>query len=80
MSTRSVPWYGLSLENKGLLEVADTLDLQEVHIIRDSFTADVCRRITWAILSNGRSVFNTVLVEAQFRQGENFRWPTSLIY
>jgi hypothetical protein len=65
---------------KGFLEVADTLDLQEVHIIQDSFTADVCRRITWAILSDGRSVFNTVLVEAQFRQGENFRWPTSLIY
>jgi hypothetical protein len=65
---------------KGLLEVCETLDLQEVHIIRDSFTADVCRHITWAILSDGRSFFNTVLVEAQFRQGERFRWPTSLIY
>jgi hypothetical protein len=65
---------------KGLWEVAETLDLQEVHIIRDSFTTDVCRRITWAILSDGRSFFNTVLVEAQFRNGETFRWPTSLIY
>ncbi len=48
---------------KRLLEVCETLDQQEVHIIRDSFTADVCRRITWAILSNGRFFFNTVLVE-----------------
>jgi hypothetical protein len=65
---------------KGLWDVAETLDLQEVHIIRDLFTADVCRHITWAILSDGRSFFNTVLVEAQFRNGETFRWPTSLIY
>jgi hypothetical protein len=33
---------------KGLWDVAEILDLQEVHIIRDSFTADVCRHITWA--------------------------------
>ncbi len=65
---------------KGLFEVCETLDLQEVHIIRESFTADVCRCITWAILSNGRSFFNTVLLETQFCRGEQFRWPTSLIY
>ena len=65
---------------KGLFEVCETLDLQEVHIIHNSFTADVCRHITWAILSDGRSFFNTVLVDAQLRRGEQFRWPTSLIY
>jgi hypothetical protein len=65
---------------KGLNEVCKTLDLQEVHIIRDSFTADVCPRITWAIWSDGPSFFNTVLVDAQFRRGEQFRWPTSLIH
>jgi hypothetical protein len=65
---------------KGLLEVCKTLDQQEVHIIRDSFTADVCRRITWAILSNGHSFFNTVLVELQFWRGKHFKWPTSLIH
>ena len=58
----------------------ETLDLQEVHIIRDSFTPDVCRRITWAILTDGRSFFNTVLVEAQFRRNKHFKWPTSLIH
>ncbi len=65
---------------KGLFEVCKMLDLQEVRIIWESFTADVCRRITWAILSDGRSFFNTVLLETQFRQGEQFKWPTSLIY
>jgi hypothetical protein len=65
---------------KGLLEVCKTLDQQEVHIIRDSFTADVYRRIAWAILSNGCSFFNTVLIELQFWHGERFRWPTNLIH
>ncbi len=63
-----------------MLEVPETLDLQEVHIIRNSFTPDVCRRITWAILTDGWSFFNTVLVESQFRQNERFKWPTSLIH
>ena len=50
------------LQGSRMLEIAETLDLQEVLIIRDSFTADICRRITWAILTDGRSFFNTVLV------------------
>ena len=65
---------------KGMLEIADTLDLQEVHIIRESFTPDVCRRTSWAIPMDGRSFFNTVLVEFQFRQWQRFKWPTSLIH
>jgi hypothetical protein len=57
---------------KGIFKVCKTLDLQEMHIIRDSFTADVCRRITWAILSDSRSFFNNVLMVAQFHRGEQF--------
>jgi hypothetical protein len=34
----------------------------------------------WAILTNGRSFFNMVLVEAQFCRGERFKWPPSLIH
>ncbi len=64
---------------KSLFKICETLDLQEVHIIWELFTADVCCRIAWVILSNGHSFFNTVLVEAQFRRGERFKWPTSLI-
>jgi hypothetical protein len=65
---------------KGSFEVCEMLDLQKVHIILESFDADICPRITWAILSDGRSFFNTVLLETQFRRGEQFKWPTSLIY
>ena len=65
---------------KGMMEVRETLDLQEVHIIRDLFTADICRRITWAILCDGRSFFNTVLVKDQFMSTTPFRWPTSLVH
>ena len=63
-----------------MIEIAETLDLQEVHVICDSFKVDICRRITWAILTDGRSFFNTVIVEAQFRRKERFKWPTSLIH
>jgi hypothetical protein len=65
---------------KGLLEVCETLDQQEVHIIRDSFTADMCLRITWVIMSNGLSFFNTMLVELQFHCGKQLKWPTNLIH
>ena len=58
---------------EGMLEIVKTLDLQEVHVICDSFTADICRGITWAILTDGRSFFNTVIVEAQFRRTERFK-------
>jgi hypothetical protein len=40
----------------------------------------MCRQITWSILTDGRSFFNRVLVEAQFCRGEHFKWPTSLIH
>ncbi len=40
----------------------------------------MCAGISRGQLSDGRSFFNTVLVEAQFCNGETSRWPTSLIY
>jgi hypothetical protein len=65
---------------KELREVCETLNTQEAHIIRESFTPDICRCIMWAILSDSHSFFNMVLVEAQFRGREKFKWPTPLIY
>jgi hypothetical protein len=65
---------------KGLLKVCNTLDQQEVHIISDSFTANMCCRIMWEILSNGRFFFIIVLVKAQFCGGKRFKWPTSLTH
>ena len=50
-----------------------------MHIIREAFTTDICRKITWAILTDGRSFFNRVLVHDLFLWTEPFGWPTSLI-
>jgi hypothetical protein len=62
------------------LQVCKSLDTQKVHIIRESLTPDICQQIMWAILSDGHSFFNMILVEAQFRGRKKFKWPMSLIY
>ena len=43
----------------GMLEIVETLDLQEVHIIREFFTLDVCRCITCRIRIGGCKVAGT---------------------
>lgn len=65
---------------KGTMEVRETLDLQEVRIIREAFSAEVCRSTTWAIIYNECSFFNIVLVHNQFASATPFRWPTSLVH
>lgn len=64
---------------KGLMEVRDTLLLKTVQYNRESFDVDVCRRITWAILNDGRAFFDTVMLSGHFKgtvKGR-VRWPTS---
>ncbi len=45
---------------KGLRNVYATLELKEVMALKSSFTAEHCRRITWAILDNGWAYFDDV--------------------
>jgi hypothetical protein len=50
-----------------------------------SISSGICLPPMCVVASRGQSsptddCFNTVLVEAQFRGGERFRWPTSLIH
>ena len=62
----------------GLMEVRDTLLLKKVSYIRSKFTVEVCRRITWAIIDDGRAFFDTVMVEGHFDGSiPRPRWPTS---
>lgn len=62
----------------GLMEVRDTLLLKKVLYIRNKFTVEVCRRITWAIIDDGRAFFDTVMVEGHFDGSiPRPRWPTS---
>ena len=45
---------------KGLRNMYATLQLKEVMAQKNSFTLEHCRRITWAILDDGRAHFNDV--------------------
>jgi hypothetical protein len=45
---------------KGLQNVHATLELKEVMAQKSAFTAEHCRRITWAIINDGRARFNDV--------------------
>jgi hypothetical protein len=52
---------------KGLQNVYATLELREVMAQKQSFTAEHCRRITWAILDDGRAHFDDVKTSASGR-------------
>jgi hypothetical protein len=45
------------------------MDMQEVQQLKGKFTPEIRCRITWAILDNGRSFFNTVLTPQDFERG-----------
>jgi len=63
---------------KSLMDIRDILLLQEVAYIRTAFTPDICRRITWAIIDDGRAFFNTVMLRGHFDGSiRRVRWPTS---
>ncbi len=42
------------------------MDLPEVQQLCSKFTSEIVRRITWAIIDDGRSFFNTVLTQQDF--------------
>jgi hypothetical protein len=52
---------------KGLRNVHATLELKEVMAQKTRFTAEHCRRITWAILDDGRAHFDDVKTTLDFR-------------
>jgi hypothetical protein len=52
---------------KGLWNVYATLELKEVMALKSSFTVEHCRRITWAILDNGRVYFDDLKTTLDFR-------------
>ena len=52
---------------KGLCNVYATFKLKEVMAQKSSFTVEHCRRITWAILDDGRVHFNDVKTTLDFQ-------------
>ena len=64
---------------KGLRNVYATMDLRDVMAIKSHFTAEHCRRITWAIIDDGRSYFDSVKTTLDFKSGANIVFPQSFL-
>jgi hypothetical protein len=66
---------------KNLWQIYKTLKIKEVYALKASFTAKNCRRITWAILDDGRAFFDDVRTTNKSNQGTDMVFPQSyLIY
>jgi hypothetical protein len=59
---------------RSLRQIFKTLKLKEVYALKASFTAENCRRITWAILDNGRAFFDDVKTMINFT-GPDMAFP-----
>ena len=64
---------------KGLRSVYATMDLRDVMAIKSHFTAEHCRRITWAIIDDGRSYFDNVKTTLDFNTGTTTEFPQSFL-
>ena len=64
---------------KGLRHVHATMDLRDVMAIKSHFTAEHCRRITWAIIDDGRSYFDNVKTTLDFSSGASVVFPQSFL-
>ena len=62
-----------------LLKLLNILDTEECFTIREAYTKEVCARITWAIINDGRSYFGRTCVATDFAQGEDYRFSVSCI-
>jgi hypothetical protein len=59
---------------KSLRQIFKMLKLKELYVLKASFTAENCRRITWAILDDGRAFFNDVKMTIDFA-GPDITFP-----
>jgi hypothetical protein len=64
---------------KGLWNVYATMDLRDVMAIKSHFTAEHCRRITWAMIDDGRSYFDNVKTTLDFSTGTSIAFPQSFL-
>jgi hypothetical protein len=64
---------------KELLKIYRILDRDECFTIRNAYTRDICARITWAIIDEGRSFFGQNPVALDFAPGSTFLFSTSYL-
>ena len=62
-----------------LLKLHNILDQEECFTIRDAYTKELCARITWMIINNGRSYFGRNPVASDFGPGMNFNFSVSFL-
>ena len=55
------------------------MDLPEVQQLRSKFPPEIVRQITWAIIDNERSFFNTVLTQQDFNGRGVIVFPQSFL-
>jgi hypothetical protein len=63
---------------KSLRQIYKTLELKEVYALKAKFTPEHCRRITWAILDDGRAFFDDVKTTIDFT-GPDMSFPQSYL-
>ena len=64
---------------QALMRIRNCMDTGGVYNIRQAYTADVCHRISWAIIDDGRAFFSTVLIQQDFGREGGVRFPESLL-
>ena len=64
---------------KGLRNIYATMEMRDVMAIKSHFTAEHCRRITWAIIDDGRSYFDNVKTTLDFTSGAGVVFPQSYL-
>jgi hypothetical protein len=64
---------------KELVKIHRILDREECFTIKDAYTKEVCARITWAIINDGRSFFGRNPVALDFALGSMFQFLVSCL-
>ena len=64
---------------KELLKICCILDREECFTIQNVYTREICARITWAIVNEGRSFFGQNPIASDFAPGTNFNFSTCLL-
>ena len=63
---------------KSLQQIYKTLKLKEVYVLKAKLTPEHCRRITWAILDDGRTFFDDTKTTIDFT-GPDMSFPQSYL-
>jgi hypothetical protein len=64
---------------KELMKIHRVLDCKECFTIRDAYTKEICARISWAIIDDGRSFFGRNPVSSDFTPGMAFQFSVSCL-